>query len=143
VVPTLSVPSKADMQRMDSDKKSRMASGERLRQESGLSALQNELRNTDGPNRIDMLVAEAKSREKQQKKKVDAASLFVRGDEYEKRRSDSKLYVSSELHVSMLTLLLDLMTTEIGTLDPLYVSQVSVVAKWYCFAHLLLFCSSR
>jgi hypothetical protein len=143
VVPTLSVPSKADMQPMDSDKKSRMASGERLRQESGLSALQNELRNTDGPNRIDMLVAEAKSREKQQKKKVDAASLFVRGDEYEKRRSDSKLYVSSELHVSMLTLLLDLMTTEIGTLDPLYVSQVSVVAKWYCFAHLLLFCSSR
>ena len=124
VVPTLSVPSKAEQQQhMDSDKKSRMASGERLRQESGLSALQNELRNTDGPNRIDMLVAEAKSKEKQQKKKVDAASLFVRSDEYEKRRSDNKLYVSSELHVSMLTLLLDLMTTEIGTLDPLYVSQ--------------------
>ena len=55
-------------QYVDSDKKSRMASGERLRQESGLSALQNELRNTDGPNRIDMLVAEAKSKEKQQKK---------------------------------------------------------------------------
>jgi hypothetical protein len=143
VVPTLSVPSKADMQRMDSDKKSRMASGERLRQESGLSALQNELRNTDGPNRIDMLVAEAKSREKQQKKKVDAASLFVRGDEYEKRRSDSKLYVSSELHVSMLTLLLDLMTTEIGTLDPLYVSQVREVAKCNCSAHFCLFCSFR
>lgn len=134
VVPALSVPTKDEQQQyVDRDKKSRMASGERLRQESGLSALQNELRNTDGPNRIGILVAGAKNKEKQQKKKVDAASLFVRSDEYEKRRGDSKLYASAELHVSILTLLLDLMTTDIGTLDPLYVSQVSYLVVCFFF----------
>lgn len=85
----------------------------------GLSALQDELRNPE--NRIEM---QKKDKQQQQRKKVDAASLYVRNDEYEKRRNDSKLYASLELHVTLLTLLLDLMTTDIGTLDPLYVSQV-------------------
>jgi hypothetical protein len=95
----------------------------------GLSALEKQMQDPNAA-RLDLAAAaQPKDVVAKQKKKMNVASLYVRSDEYEKRRGDSKLYASTDLHLSILTLLLDLMTTPIGTLDALYVSQFPVQDK--------------
>lgn len=121
-VPELKVPTKDDS--TASSPKSRQPSAGSEKKKDGLSALQAKMHNTDGP-RMELLTKE----QAEQKKKLDTAALYVRNEEYERRRGDSKLYALTDLHLSILTLLLDLMINDIGVLDPLYVSQFPVTDK--------------